>query len=346
MIWTGVALLRIQHSYVYMLYRNRYSTANFLGAIRYDVTAALLWLLLTPLVFKLAHAIPFRRDRLAIRIAVHAAFAIMIALVHLAASRFLTQTLDIPLLSAPSSEVYAWSVSVYAFILVIAHISEVETWIRERETQALRLESELADAKIQRVMLELRPNVLLEALRHLEITIGNDPVRAEKSLADIGEFLRLTLDAMYYREIRVRDECASVRAYARVLAIATCPELTLDLQAEPDTLEKGVPNGVLRAALESILDYSDNPVAVKMDLAGEKGSIVVTAARSLPDKSRQSDPVDLAPLSAYMKQGFIRRSELDHDRIRIVIESDPISPEAFSRIAIPITTPSHAYSTV
>jgi two-component system LytT family sensor kinase len=346
LIWIGVALLRIQHSYVYMLYRNRYSAANFRGAIRYDVTAAAVWLLLTPLVFALARAVPLRRDRLVLRIAGHAASASIIAFVHLAATRILTQTFDIPLLSAPSSEVYAWSVSVYAFILVIAHIREVETWIRDREMQALRLEGELADAKIQRVMLELRPNVLLDALRHLEITIGNDPVRAEKSLADIGEFLRLTLDGMYYREIRVRDECASVRAYARVLAIATCPELTLDLQAEPDALEQGVPNGVLRAALESILDYSDNPVAVKMDLSAEKGSIIVTGTRLLPDKSRQSNPVDLAPLFAYTKQGFIRTSELDHDRVRIVIESNTISPESFSRIAIPLSTPSHAYSTV
>ena len=345
-IWIGVALLRIQHSYVYMLYRNRFSAANFRGAIRYDVTAAALWLLLTPLVFALARAVPLRRNRLLFRIALHAASAGIIAFVHLAAARILTQTFDIPLVSMPSSEIYAWSVSVYAFILVIVHIREVEAWIRDRETQALRLESELADARIQRVMLELRPNVLLDALRNLEITIGNDPVRAEKSLADIGEFLRLTLDGMYYREIRVRDECASARAYARVLAIATCPELTLDLQADPDALERAVPNGVLRAALESILDYSDNPVAVRMDLAGEKGAIVVTATRSLLENSHQANPVDLMPLSAYMKQGLIRTSELDHDRVRIVIESDSVSPEPFSRAAIPISTPSHAYSIV
>jgi len=345
-IWIGIALLRIQHSYIYMLYRNRFSAANFLSAIRYDVTAAALWLLLTPLVFALARAVPLRRDRLLFRIAMHAAAAAAIAFVHLAAARILTQTLDVPLVSMPSSEVYAWSVSVYAFILVIAHIREVEAWIHDRETQALRLESELADARIQRVMLELRPNVLLDALRNLEVTIGNDPVRAEKSLADIGEFLRLTLDGMYYREIRVRDECASVRAYARVLAIATCPELTFDLRAQPDALERGAPNGVLRAALESILDYSDNPVAVQMDVAADKESIIVTATRMLPDKSRQSDHVDLAPLSAYMKQGLIRTSELDHDRVRIVIESQPVSTEPFSRISIPVSTPSHAYSTV
>lgn len=345
-IWLGVALLRIQHSYIYMLYRNRYSTTNFLYAIRYDVTAAALWLLLTPLVFALARAVPLRRSYLLLRIAVHAASAGIIAFVHLAAARILTQTFDIPLFSAPSSEIYAWSVSVYAFILVIAHIREVETWIRERETQALRLESELADAKIQRVMLELRPNVLLDALRNLEITIGNDPMRAEKSLADIGEFLRLTLDGMYYREIRVRDECASVRAYARVLSIATCPELTLDLHVQPDALERGVPNGVLRAALESILDYSENPVAVQIDLTTDKGSIIVTATRLLPDESRQSDSVDLVPLSAYVKQGLIRTSELDHDRLRIVIAADSVSPEPFSRMTVPVSTPSHAYSTV
>ena len=301
--WSAVALLRIQHSYIYMVYRSRYTLSGFLTGIRYDITMAVLWLALTPLVFKLARAIPLRRQYLAARIAAHAALAAIVAFVHLAATRILTQSFDIPLISVPSSEVYAWSVSVYAFILVITHIREVETWIHDRETQALRLQSELADAKVQRVMLELRPNVLLDALRNLEVTIGNDPVRAEKSLADIGEFLRLTLDGMYYREIKLRDECASVSSYARVLAIATYPDLTMNLQTGDDDLERTVQNGFLRATLDSILDASDHPREVNIKLEHDRVRIVIDSRSSSSEPFSMITPIPISTASyAYSAQ--------------------------------------------
>lgn len=338
-IWTVVALLRTQHSYVYMLYRDRFSTAAFRDAVRYDVTGAALWLLLTPLVLRIARVIPLRRDRLALRIAAHATFASVIALLHLAATRALTQTFDIPLLSGASSEVYAWSVSVYAFLLVIAHLRELERWIRDRELQALRLQRELEDASFQKAMLELRPNMLIDALRNLEITIGNDPVRAEQSLADIGDFLRLTLEGMYHRELRLRDECASLRAYARVLAIATRPGLTLELQAPTSLFDRAVPNGVLRAALDSILEGTAGPAVARVDVGADDGSIEVTAFLPVTGTSHSSGALETRPLTGYVKQGLIRIAASHPNRLRIVIKSEPGRTESSTMLpSIPFST--------
>jgi len=345
-IWTVVALLRIQHSYVYMLYRDRFSAAAFRSAIRYDVTGAVLWLLLTPLVLWLARIVPLRRDRMALRIAAHAAFGFLIAVLHVAATRSLTQTLEIPLFSAPSAEVYAWSVSVYAFLLVIAHIRELEAWIRDRELQTLRLQRELEDASFQKAMLELRPNILIDALRHLEITIGNDPVRSEQSLADIGDFLRLTLEGMYQRELRLRDECASVRAYARVLAIATRPGLSLQLQASDSLFERAVPNGVLRAALDSILQGAGSPAVAHMDVNAEDSSIAVIAYLSVDGSSHPSGAMDTQPLTSYAKQGLIRVAAGHPERLRIVIKSGTIRPESLALPSLPFSPAPQSVSAV
>jgi hypothetical protein len=330
MIWTIVALLRIQHSYVYMLYRHRFSTAAFSDAIRFDATGAALWLLLTPLVLTLARIIPLRRDRVAIRIAAHAVFASVIGYLHIAATMILMPPSEIPLFSAPSAEVYAWNVSVYAFLLVIAHIRELEAWIRDRELQTLRLQRELEDASFQKAMLELRPNILIDALRHLEITIGNDPVRAEQSLADIGDFLRLTLEGMYHRELRLRDECATVRAYARVLAIATRPELSLQLEAPESLFDRAVPNGVLRAGLDSILEVGRSPAIAHMEIAADDNLILVSAFVSVNGVLQPSTAMDTQPLSGYLTQGLIRIGAGHPERLRIVIESGTMQTESLA----------------
>ena len=66
--WTIIGALRIQHSYIYLIYRNRFTAARFLDAVQYDAVGALLWLLLTPGIFALARIIPFRQHRLWLRI--------------------------------------------------------------------------------------------------------------------------------------------------------------------------------------------------------------------------------------------------------------------------------------
>jgi LytS/YehU family sensor histidine kinase len=312
-IWTIVAMLRIQHSYVYMQYRDRFTPAAFRSSIRYDVTGAAVWLALTPLVLWLARKIPLHRNRLALRLAAHAILGSAISLFQVAITRVLTQSYDIALFSDASAEVYAWSVSVYGFLVILAHVREIDGWIRERDLQAARLRKQIVDAKFQSAMLELRPNALLDALRHLERTIGTDPVAAEKTLAGIGDFLRRTLDGMYHREVSVEDECAAVRSYAEVLSVATHPGLETHLTVPSSLLSRPVPNGVIRAALDSVLDGTTLPAVARIDVAEVKNSIDVSVRLS-PVSENQSTHSDAA-LSGYVDQGLARIAQRSNDAL-------------------------------
>lgn len=275
-VWAGIAALRIQHSYVYLIYRHRLTPARFRDALNYDSTGALIWLLLTPLVFALARAIPLRRRLIGLRILAHAFFAVVLAMFQLAATMFLLRSWDIPLISGPSSQLYAWSVAVYAFLLIASQLRELEQWIQDRDAQAFRLRREIDEATFQKSILELRPNVLIDALRHLERTIAIDPAKAEKSLADIGDFLRRTLDAMYHREVSLETECANVLAYCEVLGIATYPDLSVDVSLPTGLSRRMIPNGVIRSTLDAALQRAEQPATASVQVSDAKDGVRLT----------------------------------------------------------------------
>ncbi|HVD62375.1 MAG TPA: hypothetical protein VNC11_16000, partial [Gemmatimonadaceae bacterium] len=265
--WTIIGALRIQHSYIYLIYRNRFTAARFLEAVQYDAVGALLWLLLTPGIFALARIIPFRQHRLWLRILAHAFIASSLALLHLEVTMIVLNSFDVPLISQPSTSIYAWGVAVYAFLLMIAHLREMQKWINDRDIEAFQLRQDLEEAKFQKSILELRPNVLIDALAYLEKTIATDPARAEKSLADIGDFLRRTLDAMYHREVSVDTECANVRSYAEVLAIATQPGLIVDIAVPGQLARRMIPNGVIRSMLDAALEENAAGKIARIDIS-------------------------------------------------------------------------------
>jgi hypothetical protein len=251
--WSVVCLLRVQHSYSYMLLRGRLTAASMQSAVRFDVAVAGLWLLMTPLVLRMARRVPLRReDRPSFRGAfAHVAAGVGVSYTHGVLARLVgggTGSLAIP------TEMFAWNLFVYSAIVVVVQAHDLERWIRDREQDSERLRRELREARFRRVMLELRPAVLLETLRHLQTLVVQSPARAERVLADIGDFLRATLKNIHEPAVTLREEGETVRAYARVLGAASVPELTLHMSLAVPLLDDPVPNGVLRFALDEVLD--------------------------------------------------------------------------------------------
>jgi hypothetical protein len=279
--WTAVGLLRVQHSYIYLVFRDRLTAPALRNAIQFDMGLALVWMMLTPFVFWCARRLPFRRESLALPLAGHVALAFAFSLGHAALTSILSGQPDQPLWSAASAQVYAWNVAVYAILLTVVNLRDVDGWIRERALTASRLRLELQNARFQKVMVELRPQVLIDALGHLQQLVQLNPVRAEHVLADIGDFLRRTLDNVFDPEITMRDECESMRAYSRVLGVASAPKLALTLSVPLDIMDEPVPNGILRAAVDAVLaDQPREVLAVQATAQRVGGRIVVTATCS------------------------------------------------------------------
>ena len=292
-VWTLVGALRIQHSYAYMLFRDRFTPAAMAEAIRYDIAVATLWLALTPLLFVFGRRLPLRRHMLALRVVAHMAVAGGVAFVHAALTGAVVAGFRQPLLAGVAGEVFAWNVAVYAIVLAIAHHRQLDAWRREIETAADRLRHELDEARFRRVMLELRPQVLLDTLRRLVTLVSDDPRRSEKILADIGGFLRYTLDMIHDTEIPLRLESETVRAYARVLGVASVPGMTFQLSVPLSLMKARVPNGVLRIALDSVLAGGEPATAgadVRLDVVRDGDALRIKAVACAPDgrESRRS----------------------------------------------------------
>ena len=279
--WALVGVLRIQHSAGWMLFRDRFTGAGMIEAIRYDVAIAALWLIMTPVVFFTARVLPLRRDRLALRLGAHLVVGGMLAVWHAALVGILVGGLKLPIWSVVNGEVYAWNVAVYAIIIAIAHHRELETWSREQEIAAVRLRRDLHEAQFRRMMLELRPQVLLDTLRHLVALVAEDPTRSEKILADVGDFLRHALDTIHEPIITLRQESEAVRAYARVLSVASAPGMTFQLSLPLPQMDAPVPNGVLRVALDAVLSDRTEATAgadVRLDITADGESAEFSSA--------------------------------------------------------------------
>jgi two-component system sensor histidine kinase AlgZ len=315
--WTVVAVLRIQHSFAYLLARERFTPEAIRDAVRYDLAVAGLWLAATPLLLWCIRRVPVRRHRLAVRLAFHAAVAFALGFALTVASRQMIGEARVPLASQAFSQLYVWNVSVYAVALLFAHLRAVREWIRERAGSAERLKKELQHARLRQAMLELRPAVLVDALERVASRIAVHPREAEESLAHIGDFLRASLDLARERLVPLRAEASAVQAYAQVLAIGSEPPLRLQLSVPLRLLDRAVPNGVLRAALDAVIGESPGGgLDVYMDVVGDEGVLEIEAGA----RAERGPPQMLPPsgrLDEYERQGLLDVVSHDADGVRL-----------------------------
>jgi hypothetical protein len=205
----------------------------------------------------------------------------------------------------------------YAVALLFAHLRAVREWIRERAGSAERLKKELQHARLRQAMLELRPAVLVDALERVASRIAVHPREAEESLAHIGDFLRASLDLARERLVPLRAEASAVQAYAQVLAIGSEPPLRLQLSVPLRLLDRAVPNGVLRAALDAVIGESPGGgLDVYMDVVGDEGVLEIEAGA----RAERGPPQMLPPsgrLDEYERQGLLDVVSHDADGVRL-----------------------------
>lgn len=323
--WTIVATFRVQHSVAYLWQRDRLTAEALQSALRFDLIVASVWLVVLPAALLLMRGIPLRQPWLMGRAALHIGAAVGMALGHAALTAFVLVGFDPSRWEGPLAELFAWNIAIYAIVLVLWHLRGIQRWTEARDAEDLRLRRELETTRFQRTVLEVRPEALVGALRGLEGIVAKDPIRAERGLADLGDFLRGTLDALRERDVVLRDEIAQAEGYARLLGLGALPGLRLRIAAPLDLLDTRVPNGVIRALVDAVTAGRHAPV-VDITIRHDDDELLAQARAS----GETADAGDgLARLSAYARQGAIEMLPLTSElRVRIRPVSDPASTRA------------------
>jgi signal transduction histidine kinase len=241
------------------------------------------WGLLSPLIFRLATRYELRK-RFPRNLFIHLTVSILFALIVLSAAAPLTWYLGYPNLIRNPTLFILWrnnAFSIYYFhqgltiywtTLVVAHALHYYKGLREEEARAARLSAQLAQAQLQALRMQIHPHFLFNTLNSIAALLHKDVEAADRMIARLGDFLRLTLKSSETKTIPFEQELEFLDCYLGIERIRFQDRLTVDVQVDPQTLTVPVPNLILQPIVENAVQHG---IARQSDL----GLITIRAWR-------------------------------------------------------------------
>jgi sensor histidine kinase YesM len=147
----------------------------------------------------------------------------------------------------------------YAFIATAYHAVAYHKAVRERDLRAVRLEVDLAEAKLASLESRLRPHFLFNTLNTVASLIREDPVAAETMLGQLSELLRASLRTDPGAEIRLDEELRLVDQYLAIQRARFHDRLTVGLRATDDARQALVPQLILQPIVENAVRHGIGP---------------------------------------------------------------------------------------
>ena len=224
------------------------------------------WAILSPLVVLLARRLPITGRRRARSIVIHFAASILFSLVHVALYLPLYRIIDWPdsasfagsprqALGAALSSVFPIGVIVYWLILGAAFALEFYRRYGQERLRASRLESELLEAQLEALKMQLQPHFLFNTLHSLSDLVLEDPREATRMIARLGDFLRLTLDDTGSQITPLERELEFLNCYLEIQRVRFQDRLTVGVDIEPRARSIMVPNLILQPLVENAIRH-------------------------------------------------------------------------------------------
>ena len=150
-----------------------------------------------------------------------------------------------------SSENYG----IYGLILLLNQVFRYYRRYREGELRASQLETQLTQAQLQALKMQLHPHFLFNTLHSISALLHRDPDTADRMIARLGDFLRLTLDNSGAQEVSLQKELEFLKCYLDIERVRFQDRLTTSLDVEPRALDSHVPNLILQPIVENALRH-------------------------------------------------------------------------------------------
>jgi two-component system LytT family sensor kinase len=144
---------------------------------------------------------------------------------------------------------------VYAAVLATGFAREFFLRDRSRQQHQVRLQAQLAEARLDALRMQINPHFLFNTLHAVSALVERDPGGVRRMIARLSELLRHTIDSRGTDEVPLRDELAFLRRYIEIMEIRFQGRLQVAMNVGDDTLEALVPNLVLQPIVENALEH-------------------------------------------------------------------------------------------
>lgn len=227
-----------------------------------------IWGLLAPLVFWSGRRFRLGRGIWPARLVLHLFASVIVSLVQLVLTTWFAQLVEsvsgrpFPFLMGLRFALavkFHWNVVVYWAILGLSHALAYYRESRERALQALQLESQLAQARLQSLKMQLNPHFLFNTLNTVSQLIYEEPENADRMITQLGELLRLSLDAGSEHLITLRQELEFLERYLAIQKARFEDRLTTQFDIAPCLYDVLVPTLILQPLVENAIRHGIGP---------------------------------------------------------------------------------------
>jgi signal transduction histidine kinase len=157
--------------------------------------------------------------------------------------------------NAFSAYYFHQGLTIYWTTLVVAHALYYYRGLRQREAQTARLTAELAQAQLQALKMQIHPHFLFNTLNSIAALLHKDVEAADRMIARLGDFLRLTLKSSDAPIVDFQQELEFLKCYLDIEHIRFQDRLTVDLDIDPNALTAMVPNLILQPIVENAVRH-------------------------------------------------------------------------------------------
>jgi two-component system, LytTR family, sensor kinase len=241
---------------------------------------AWIWAGLTPLALMLVERCPLERPHAVRATLLHVIAGLLLAAFNLALFAVIAPVVNAigvrPTWAATFARLvgtmFLLNAPVYWLIVGTAQALRIARQARERERRALRLEVQLAEARLLVLRAQLEPHFLFNALNTVSVLMRENVDAADRVLILLSGLLRRALDTSATAEVELRQEVAFLEAYLALEQVRFADRLSYRLAIDPQLLDQRVPSLILQPLVEN---------AVRHGLGDRKdsGQIEIAAAR-------------------------------------------------------------------
>ncbi len=130
---------------------------------------------------------------------------------------------------------------------------------RERERQAAALATELVQARLQALRMQINPHFLFNTLNTISALIPENPEAADRMIARLSGLLRRTLESGDVQEVPLREELEFLKSYLEIEQMRFPDRLTVTFDIDPKAQELLVPHLILQPLVENALRHGILP---------------------------------------------------------------------------------------
>jgi two-component system, LytTR family, sensor kinase len=144
---------------------------------------------------------------------------------------------------------------IYCAVLAAGFAREYFLREQQRRREAVELQAQLAQARLDALRMQLNPHFLFNTLHAVSALVERDPSGVRKMIARLSELLRHTLDSRSADEVALREELAFLQRYLDIMAVRFQGRLRVSTLVEESASNARVPNFILQPLVENALEH-------------------------------------------------------------------------------------------